>query len=323
MTIALLLGVISIVIALGLAALEPAGSLGPAGRGQCYTGRHDDLESRRGVAALTSGEALYEAPYWEEVADSWLSAKSDRLWRAHSDAVNIALLDRWLPLGSIERLLKTDLFDEAVGDGLYPRLRLRARCVVGIDVSARTLEAAQSRHHALRAIQADVRRLPFAAGTFDVVVSNSTLDHFQSPDQIAAGLRELRRVLRPGGRLILTLDNLANPIIALRARIPFSVWHRLGVVPYYVGATYGPDRLQRALTETGFDVLAIDAVMHCPRVLAVPLAKLLERRLGPRGRARFLRCLMSWEHLARWRTRFRTGHFVVVHAARGTEAVGS
>lgn len=268
------------------------------------------------VAASTCEEARYDAPYWEGIADSWTSARSDRLWRTHSDAVNTALLERWLPSAPIGRLLKTDMFDEAVGDGLHPLLRSRARCVVGIDVSVAALAAARSRLGSLRAVRADVRLLPFTAGAFDVVVSNSTLDHFPSADQIAVALRELRRVLRPGGSLILSLDNVANPVIALRAMAPYSFWRRLGVVPYYVGASHGPDGLRRAVAETGFEVLAVDAVMHCPRVLAVPLARLLEPRLGPRGRARLLRRLMDWERLARWPTRFRTGHFVAVHAVR-------
>src|SRR5947209_3922449 len=72
--------------------------------------------------------------YWDEVVETWEPSLDHRLWRAHSDTVNSLLLRQWLPGGS-GRLLKTDLFDEAVGDGLVPELARRAREVVGVDIS--------------------------------------------------------------------------------------------------------------------------------------------------------------------------------------------
>ena len=256
-----------------------------------------------------------DAGYWEGVAETWRATKPQALWRAHSDAVNAKLLAEWLP-ERVDLLLKTDLFDEAVGGGLHGLLASRARVVAGIDVSAGVVGAATIGHAGLRGVQADVRRLPFPDAAFDVVVSNSTLDHFTSADDLVAGLRELRRVLRPGGCLIVTLDNPANPIVALRARLPFGLLHRLGLVPYFVGVSCGPRELPRILTREGFEVVETTAVLHCPRVIAVAIARVLDRRAGPRGRERFLRSLMTWERLGRWPTRFRTGHFVAARAVR-------
>jgi SAM-dependent methyltransferase len=47
--------------------------------------------------------------------------------------------------------------------------------------------------------------LPFADGVFDTVVCSEILEHILSPDQL---LREILRVLKPGGRVILTVPNL-------------------------------------------------------------------------------------------------------------------
>jgi SAM-dependent methyltransferase len=255
-----------------------------------------------------------DSRYWDEVAEAWRAASPQGLWRAHSDAVNIALFARWLPPGGV--VLKTDVFDEAVGEGFFPRLAAQVQSAVGIDVSAAGLCAARSRYPRLRAVRADVRRLPFAGESFDAIISNSTLDHFASPDDISVSLRELRRVLRPGGHLLLTLDNRANPVIALRGLLPYRLLHRLGVVPYFVGATFGPAQLRVALMDAGLDVLDLEAVMHCPRVFAVAASRVVERRTGPAMHRRFLRCMMAFERLARWPTRFRTGHFVAVRATR-------
>lgn len=263
-----------------------------------------------------SEEAGSRVRYWDEVAEVWAETAPQGLWRTHSDAVNVALLTRWLPAGGAGRLLKTDIFDEAVSEGVLPRLATPVQSAVGMDVSGAVLRAARARYARLVAVRADVRRLPFADGSFDTVISNSTLDHFTSAEEIAVGLRELARVMKPGGCLIVTLDNRANPVIALRGILPFRLLNRLGVVPYYVGATYGPEPLRGALMDAGLVVTDLDAIVHCPRVFAVAAARLVERRTGSAMQRRFLRGLMAFERLARWPTRFRTGHFVAARATR-------
>jgi SAM-dependent methyltransferase len=258
---------------------------------------------------------LRETPYWDAVASEWAGQDRQRLWRVHADAVNVALLERWLPPGEIGRLLKTDAFDEAVGEGLASFLGQRA-AVTLMDVSAVILEAASRRYPDVEAVCADARALPFEDGCFDLVLSNSTLDHFPTFADVERGLAELYRVLRPGGTLILTLDNLANPLVALRNALPFGLVRRLHLVPVYVGASCGPRRMRGMLDAAGFRIEETTAVMHAPRVIAVPLCGLFDRRFGQRGGERLLSALAAWEQLERLPTRFVTGHFVAARAVR-------
>jgi ubiquinone/menaquinone biosynthesis C-methylase UbiE len=178
------------------------------------------------------------------------------------------------------------------------------------------LSAAVARYPALDAVLADVRRLPFGAATFSAIVSTSTLDHFRTLDDVLAALQELARVLEPGGSLLLTLDNGANPVVALRNALPYALLHRAGLVPYPVGATCGPRHLCKLLAEAGFDVLDATALLHCPRVLAVASARRLQRNADAGAGARYLARLQRWEALARWPTRFLTGYFIGVHARK-------
>ena len=131
---------------------------------------------------------------------------------AYCDGLN----DRWLKQSldgrTFARALKTDLFEEAVGGGVA--LKVAADRVVGMDVAAPTARLAL-RRRGVPLVAADVRSLPFHDGAFDLVVSLSTLNHFPTADDISVALREVRRVLAPGGRLALTLDNLSNPYIRL------------------------------------------------------------------------------------------------------------
>jgi SAM-dependent methyltransferase len=239
------------------------------------------------------------------VVETWRPSTRSTLLRAYSDHVNRNLIAAWLP-AHVGRVLKTDVFDEAVADGLYPFLRERADEVVGIDVSEGAVAAARRRHPDFHAECADVRDLDFADGSFDVVVSNSTLDHLETIDDIRAALRELERVLAPGGVLVVSLDNPVNPLVAVRNALPFGALNRLGLVPYNVGATCGPGRLRRLLDEAGFVVGELTAIMHVPRVLAG-----LSRRTSPLPRS-----LIAAERLARAPTRYLTGQFVAARALK-------
>lgn len=255
------------------------------------------------------------ASYWDRVADEWTAGRDD-LWRRHSDNVNLALCRRWLP-ARVHRLLKTDAFDEASSTGLWPSLTDMADIVESIDQSPAVAIRARQHHPGLSATVADVRRLPFADESFDAVISNSTLDHFERVHSINEGVLEIRRVLAPGGLLLLTLDNPANPAVGLRNALPFAWLKRLGLVPYFVGATLGPADAARLLEDAGLEVVKVTSVLHCPRVLAVPAARLVSRlSRAPRAHAWFLRVLGHMEAAERWPTRFRTGHYVAVLARR-------
>jgi SAM-dependent methyltransferase len=242
----------------------------------------------------------------------------DRLWRVHSDAVNRALFDRWLYALHVPCLLKTDLFDEAVGEGLDALLLDRADKVIGIDVSTLTLAASRANGTKRHTLGGDVRALPFASESFDVIVSNSTLDHFRTRGEFLASLYELHRVLRMNGQLLLTLDNPINPAVLLRNLLPFRLLNRLRLLPYYVGVTCGPRKLRRILARMGFEVVETSAIMHCPRALAVAVAQRVSQRADS-AQARLLRILMSFEVLGRWPTRYVTGYF---HAVRALKKAG-
>jgi SAM-dependent methyltransferase len=168
----------------------------------------------------------------------------------------------------------------------------------------------------METLVADVRGLPFPPGSFDLIVSNSTLDHFESPQEILRSLRELARVLRPGGNLVVTLDNPRNPVVRLRNALPGRWLRRLGVVPYPVGATCGASALRGMIRQAGLQTRRLTAIQHGPRALAVAAGALLDRWGRPGGRERFLRLLMAFESLECWPTRFWSGYFVAAAAVK-------
>ena len=75
-----------------------------------------------------------------------------------------------------------------------------------------------------RTIAAAGERLPFADGTFDVVLCDNVVDHAEDPARIA---RELARVLTAGGLLYFTV-NFHHPVYSAAARL-HSAWNAAGL----------------------------------------------------------------------------------------------
>lgn len=98
-----------------------------------------------------------------------------------------------------------DVLDAACGEGYGSAMLAAAGAasVVGIDIDAATVAHARATH-GVDAREGDVSRLPFDDGTFDLVVSFETIEHVAEPE---AALDEFRRVLSPGGMLVVSTPN--------------------------------------------------------------------------------------------------------------------
>ncbi len=238
------------------------------------------------------------AAYWDEVARGDDALPSG--WRRRARTEHLELVRRWV--GAPEgRWLKTDLFEERQEErALLPHLG--PATWFGTDLSPAVASRGGGRSAA-----ADVRHLPFPSATFDGILSTSTLDHFDDVGQIDRSLVELRRVLRPGAALLLTLDNPRNPLIRLRNALPRVVARRTGLVPFAVGATLDATDGRRRLEAAGFEVAAVEHLLHAPHVVGTRLAAWgwYERRVLP-----------GFARLAETRAAPWSGHYVAFLARR-------
>jgi len=250
--------------------------------------------------------------YWDKVSRIQQKTQPGRLWRLHSDAVDSGLLARWLPDKKAGLYLKTDMYNESLGSGIHLPARTASWTAIGMDIALEMLKAARRAGGPQFVVATDIRELPFAGDSFDAIFSNSTLDHFDSTDQIASSLSECYRVLKPNGRLILTMDNPLNPVLAIRQELSNHLLLKLRVTTFYYGRTLSPGALKRALEKAGFKILDMQPVLHCPRVFAIPVAKWVEHHASSGTKRLFLKYLMRFEKLSRLPTRYLTGHYTAV-----------
>jgi SAM-dependent methyltransferase len=117
-----------------------------------------------------------------------------------------ALAGRLIRPGAFDVRGRKRILDAACGNGRYSRFLLRyadtdAR-LTAFDLSAGMVKRARERLKDRRVTfaVADLTRLPYADGTFDAIVCGWVLEHLPDP---RPGLRELTRVLAPGGQLLL------------------------------------------------------------------------------------------------------------------------
>jgi SAM-dependent methyltransferase len=110
----------------------------------------------------------------------------------------------------------------------------------------------------------------FPDGSFDLVLSSFTLEHFADP---AAALANLRRWLRPGGTLVATTVNRRHPFVAAYLGLPDGARHAIQPLVKataadahpLVGACNDPAAVREALAAAGFVDIRLTTVGHLAR----------------------------------------------------------
>lgn len=165
------------------------------------------------VELWTEDVARY-LPHFDRTAQQWDESYEARTTRGHWQRARLEAALRLVGEGP------GSLLEVGAGSGrLLAGLAERGWDVTGVDAAPRMLELARERVPEAKLDVARAEELPFDAGAFDVVVAIGVIEYGDAE----ASLRELVRVLRPGGRAVLGLRNGAAPT-ALWAR---AVMHPL------------------------------------------------------------------------------------------------
>jgi SAM-dependent methyltransferase len=163
------------------------------------------------------------------------------------------------------------LLDAGCGDGFWTyRIAKACRHVVGIDPAAKSVEYAQRLHTRpnISYVCSVGESLPFDDCTFDKVISISCLEHFADP---RLGLSEMARVLKPGGRIALSVDSL----LPENSPESFRDWHKRR---HFVTQYFSEDTLAKMLRSAGLQNDSAPAIHLFSSRIAARLREIFIRR---------------------------------------------
>ena len=182
----------------------------------------------------------------------------------------------WLDVGCGRQLVPKWLNGQAE---IEADLKSRAALLVGIDPDFAALCDNRSCHGRLQTGSAG---LPFADNSFDLVTANMVFEHVETPLELLA---ELRRVLKPGGRMIVLTPNWLD-IVSLAARAVPNRWHpgiisrvetrtRSEVYPTHFRFNR-PSSVESLLRQAGFAHYRVEQLEHPDAYSHVPIVARIE-----------------------------------------------
>lgn len=127
-----------------------------------------------------------------------------------------------------------------------------ARLVCGLDYDALTVAHAGKVYPRVRAVRGNLAGLPVRGSTVDVVANLQVIEHLWDQEGFLA---ECHRVLRPGGRLLITTPN----------RLTFSPGRDTPLNPFHT-RELSPSELDSLVAGAGFEVEVLAGLWHGPRI---------------------------------------------------------
>jgi len=175
------------------------------------------------------------------------------------------LVERARPIGASDRILDLGCGTGIVARVLRERLGGAAR-IVGVDASAPMIAKAKAVAPGIEFHEANAMALPFADESLDLVLSQQMLQFV--PDRVLA-LREVRRVLSPGGRLIASSwrPRAEQPLHDAFGRVAERHFGKSNDARYSLDG----DALSAALAAAGFEHVRVETASLTERFTEFPL----------------------------------------------------
>ena len=263
-------------------------------------------------------EARAYRDFWADVGSTFPDLHGARSTAQYLEDEQWLFRTHLAPLAGL-RVLKTDLWDEAKNTRILRWAAEAGSRAFGVDISPGIVRGArrnfEERSLTLHGVRSDVRTLPFQSESFDAVYSMGTVEHFADTD---GAVREIFRVVRPGGRVVIGVPNRWDPFLR---PLLVVLLYRLGLYGYGYEKSYSRRTFRRMLTRAGFEVTAETGILFIPgwlRMLdlacytwARPLSRLTGLAVAP------------FHHLSRWLPWLRRHGYLLTTVAVRPAAAGA
>lgn len=230
-----------------------------------------------------------------DISDALIKTHADRRFRSEYDYALFEYYRSAKVLGFLDRAgapVQGRVLDAGCGGGGMPlSLAEHAAFVVGIDPVNRFGDAGVrlARERGLphlHFLQADGMRLPFADGAFDLVLSHAVIEHVQDAPLY---LREMRRVMAPGGRMLLStapyLSFAGAHLPRLKIQIPLHllIGRWMAFRTFRLLARYAPWTLKEPAHENSFIRDARSGIWKHDDLLELVTVGRLRRQIADAG----------------------------------------
>jgi len=169
-------------------------------------------------SAVTHGSSSVQGPLWGRRALDWSEVQEPQSGALYEIVLKALALTR-----------DTALLDVGCGSGLFCEIAAsQGASAMGLDASSAMLDLARRRTPRASFFEGEMEELPFVEKTFDVVTALNSLQHVTSP---LGALMEARRVLKPGGKLVIAAwarpekCQVSNYFRALDELLPVAASH--------------------------------------------------------------------------------------------------
>jgi SAM-dependent methyltransferase len=170
---------------------------------------------------------------WDELAEPYAASR-------RADGDDAALIDELLESIPADAAV----LDVGCGDGRRTLANLTGVDRIGLDLSRRQLELAADAVPDSELLQGDLATLPLAANAVDAITAYHSVFHVPQREHPAV-YAEFARVLRPGGRLLVTGSSGRYETVR-------DNWLGSGQAMFF--STPGPPETRKALERAGFDL---------------------------------------------------------------------
>jgi SAM-dependent methyltransferase len=210
--------------------------------------------------------AAYRA-FWASVGERFPDLGGALSTQYYAENERRLFAEHFPPLRGLT-ILKTDLWDEAKNTRILAWASRHGARTYGVDISEPIVTQARGafggapgesgESGALLSAVGDVRDLPFRDSSFDAIYSMGTIEHF---DETEKAVREMTRVLKPGGRAIIGVPNRHDPF--LRPLLATTL-QAVGLYGYGYEKSYSRSALRKMIEGAGLDVVAETAILFIP-----------------------------------------------------------
>ncbi len=188
----------------------------------------------------------------------------------HTGDIALRRRAKWI-LEKIDSRNPKSILDVGCGDGFYLHLLSSLyplAKVIGVDFDTNALNSARINLKGRKVIlrQGDVCKLDFKDNSFDVVLASEVFEHLESDTR---GIKEVYRVLKPGGLLLVSVPHSNYPLLwdpvnwllknLFNTHIKQGFW--AGIWNQHV-RLYSKDQLENLLIKGGFKEIKLDTLTH-------------------------------------------------------------